>query len=1007
MRQSSDRAVINWGSFDIDEGETTRFIVPEASSVTLNRDISGDPSEIYGTLQSNGRLFLVNRSGILFGEGSRVDVASLVATTHDIRTEDFANGRLEFTIPGDPGASVINRGQVTVGNLGFGAFVAPHIRNDGAIVANLGRVEMASANGFTLDLHGDRLISFMVENPNDLGLVDSDGNPVGALVENSGTISANGGQVVLSAAAARGVINQVINTDGIIEANTVATRGGRIILGGGDAGVVQVAGKVAARGDDHGETGGTIAVMGEVLSATELAFMDASGSGGGGRLMFGGDYLGGRADDTRLAELGIERSEMDLEPSQVVALERDATLSADADDQGDGGVVIVWGDQGQFNHATLTATGGPNGGNGGFVETSAANLQFNGTVDVSASNGVGGTWLLDPLNITIDEMDEANANWFPFIDNWNLANGGSYEALSFAATDRGAIVPVDVIEDTLSRGNNVVITTLGTSGSQSGDIRLRTDVSVRNANGARLALLADDDIRIDRGVDVRARDGRLTFELAAFGGDIDADGIGRIDLDGGELILQFEDGLDISSRYDMPETVTLIALNESLGNRRSRVDFSFDDNFGHFDYTGNVVNLYPGSLDLRDRTSHGHVNLIFDHPVEARVWNLAVIWDDNHSWSADGFRVGGVEDFNALDGIPEYVGDTTVLGFGPNPGNGLVSVFEISDDLDQTVDRYIVTAPAGQAILDAHLAEVSRRTQTPVQEAVGQVEAVVDREPVGPTPARVEASFQQPERPPLFANPIVDRLLAMPAQNSPIELSDEERRAASELPLQTVSELPFSRETYDRVVVYAKSLDTIAGGMDELTEGSIAEISTVYGVSWAEVFGELLLLEEISVALSDGRYEDALVAAASRANSELVGLTALGGAAKSAAAIGRLASLPITSQVSRFVEMVAARGANQQREAYFFLRDQGFSHSQIINNDGVAQFLVSDGWIRRLYLTGRPDFAQNSTVQSPAGNISPEDFLNMMQLLYEATQNARELPMLRERVVDEFLNEQA
>jgi len=98
--QSSDKAVINWDSFDIDAGETTRFVVPDAASVTLNRDLSGDPSEIHGALQSNGRLFLVNRSGILFGEGARVDVAGLVATTHDISTEDFAAGRMAFDASG-------------------------------------------------------------------------------------------------------------------------------------------------------------------------------------------------------------------------------------------------------------------------------------------------------------------------------------------------------------------------------------------------------------------------------------------------------------------------------------------------------------------------------------------------------------------------------------------------------------------------------------------------------------------------------------------------------------------------------------------------------------------------------------------------------------------------------------------------------------------------------------------------------------------------------------------
>jgi filamentous hemagglutinin family protein len=728
VRQLSDRAVINWGNFDIGENETTRFVVPDASSITLNRDLSGDPSEIYGTLQSNGRLFLVNRSGILFGEGARVDVSGLVATTHDIRTDDFVGSRFEFNIPGDAGASVTNLGQVSVAELGFGAFVAPHVRNDGAIIANLGRVEMASANGFTLDLHGDRLISFLVENPNELGLVDADGNPVGALVENSGLISANGGQIALSASAARGVINQVINTDGIIEANTVAQQGGRIILGGGDTGVVQVSGEVSARGDNAGEAGGTIAATGEVLYAFETAFLDVSGVSDGGRLMFGGDYLGGRAEDERLFELGIERSNLILEPSQAVVLEAGARLVADAGDTGDGGVIIVWGDQAQYNYASHTATGGDLWGDGGFIETSAGYLSFAGLVDTTAPNGQAGTWLLDPIDITIDDVGSATQLQPPYLADWNLIDGGSYQAVSFAPAGTGSVVPVAAIEFALNTGNNVVITTFPSqtpAGSQRGDITLAADIRVTSGGGARLALLAGNDIEIERGVDVRSTGGPLIFELVALNGEIEGNNVGRIDLDGGELILQFRDGLDFTSTRDMPDVVTLIAQNSSLGNNRRRVEFRFDDDFGRFDYSANVANFYPGALDLRDRTASGHVNLIFANPVEARVQNLGVIWDNNHSWEALGFDTGGVESFNALDGIPEFVGGSTFLTFGSKPGRSLVPVFEVSDDVDETVDRYIVTAPAGQAILDAYLVGVERQTQTPIQQVVGQLEEIV------------------------------------------------------------------------------------------------------------------------------------------------------------------------------------------------------------------------------------------------------------------------------------------
>ena len=98
--------IINWQQFNIDRGELTRFVQQSASSQVLNRVVGVDPSVILGTLQSNGRVFLVNPNGIVFGAGSQVDVAGLVASTLRLSNDDFNNGRLRFTdTPGAGGIS--------------------------------------------------------------------------------------------------------------------------------------------------------------------------------------------------------------------------------------------------------------------------------------------------------------------------------------------------------------------------------------------------------------------------------------------------------------------------------------------------------------------------------------------------------------------------------------------------------------------------------------------------------------------------------------------------------------------------------------------------------------------------------------------------------------------------------------------------------------------------------------------------------------------------------------
>src|SRR5512132_2281037 len=74
---NTPNAIINWRGFSIGAGEATRFQQQSASSAVLNRVVGQDPSAILGTLWSNGKVFLINPNGILFGQGSRVDVAGL------------------------------------------------------------------------------------------------------------------------------------------------------------------------------------------------------------------------------------------------------------------------------------------------------------------------------------------------------------------------------------------------------------------------------------------------------------------------------------------------------------------------------------------------------------------------------------------------------------------------------------------------------------------------------------------------------------------------------------------------------------------------------------------------------------------------------------------------------------------------------------------------------------------------------------------------------------------
>ena len=291
VNQFSQNLITNWYTFNIGSSATVNFLQPNASAIALNR-VTGDtnPSQIMGTLNANGIVFLVNPNGVIFGKGSQVNAAGFLATTHDIKNSDFLAGKYNFTIPGNPTASIVNFGNITATSGGFAALVAPGVRNDGVITAQLGSVGLASSGqGFTLDMYGDKLITLAVNDHVAAQVLDvSTGRPLSSLIANNGTLSANGGKVQITAAAAKYVVDSVINNKGVIEANAVGQRGGTIVLAAATgkskpadapAQNVRLAGRISAAGKKAGQTGGTITVTGENISMTG-AKVDASGQAG-------------------------------------------------------------------------------------------------------------------------------------------------------------------------------------------------------------------------------------------------------------------------------------------------------------------------------------------------------------------------------------------------------------------------------------------------------------------------------------------------------------------------------------------------------------------------------------------------------------------------------------------------------------------------------------------------------------------------------------------------------
>ena len=369
------------------------------------------PSEIMGTLTANGRVFLINRDGILFGPGAVVNTAGFLATTNDISNSDFMAGRYNFNIPGRPDASIVNQGRITATNGGFAALVAPGVRNSGTITATLGTVALAAGNSFTLDMYGDKLITLAVNDQIAAKVIDvATGKPLKSLVTNDGKIRANGGRVELTAAAARTVVDSVINTSGVIRANSIGHRNGMIVLAaangaskpaGAPAQTIKISGKLSATGRRRGTTGGTIVVSGEHIKLAS-ARVDASGRAGGGKVLIGGDWAGGKPNKSLVNNQAAKLESFAIPTATTVSVDSATTINASATGRGNGGKVILWSDTETTFTGTILARGGARSGDGGFVEASSHRLlNYSGTTDTRAPRGTTGTLLLDPADYYI------------------------------------------------------------------------------------------------------------------------------------------------------------------------------------------------------------------------------------------------------------------------------------------------------------------------------------------------------------------------------------------------------------------------------------------------------------------------------------------------------------------------------------------------------------------------------------------------------------------------------
>ena len=472
---NSERAVVDWDSFSIGAGEVTTINQISNDAAILNRVTGGNVSEIYGTLESNGQVYLINESGILVGAEGVVDTNGFVASTLDVSNAEFlAGGDMVFKQGIDVGGGIEVHGKIRSVSGGDIFLLSREITiHEGAeVTSNGGYVGLGAGEEILLRPtdSGDGRISIRAGK----GKIKQSGTVEAAVVE---LRAAGGNEYALA-----------INNTGVIRATrAVKTRGGRVLLAGGgtvkNSGKVYAKRKVVVRSKKKIVNAGSIKIPQSKPSEAEIimeapdivveagSVLDVSAALGGGRIAIGGGFQGSKTYS--------DGTSVDIsENASTVTIEKGAQILADATENGDGGEVIVWAD-GATSFAGEVSAKGVGDGDGGFVEVSGKGvLAYAGLVDLRAENGNSGTLLLDPVSITVTTGAGA--------DDGNIADGVLNDADNFG---------VSTIED------GVIEAQLATS-----DVVLTASGLISFASGVRIEWVAPTLLDVQAGGAITAAD---------------------------------------------------------------------------------------------------------------------------------------------------------------------------------------------------------------------------------------------------------------------------------------------------------------------------------------------------------------------------------------------------------------------------------------------------------------------------------------------------------------------
>ena len=661
IRQSSDRGIIHWQDFSIARGESVKFLQPGANSAILNRVTGGKRSDLLGTLQANGNVYLINPSGILIGAGAVIDTNSFIASTLDVNDEQFmAGGDLKFM--GESTASVTNLGRITARG-GDIFLIANTVENVGTLEAPNGTVGLAAGQEVLLKSAGDERIlvaptskSSSVHNSGTItgatAELKASGNLYALAINNTGTIRATGmvnrnGRVILSANGGE------VRNSGTISARNANGGGGYVKMDSGRGGKTVNAGTIDASGKAKGAKGGRVEVLGDHVELAAGSLVDVSGDAGGGVALIGGDKQGKNPA---------------IQNAKTTKVAKGAVINADAISSGDGGTAIVWADDSTEFAGTITARGGAGGGHGGFAEVSGKEaLSFTGMVDLSAVDGNFGTLLLDPKNTRVANGGTATPG---DVGSFGTAPGTDAVIAPGTLRDLLANILIQTNNDfTLQDALDLTSTTGGTltpnkSFTVQAGRTIQIEAALTTAGGA---VNMTANATTTAGVDAMHRDAGTASIIFQAGGSLTTNN--------GDVNLTIDTGAGLTDSSSQDISFTFSTINAGAGDVKL-----LNKGPGNGGTAGGVLGFIAGNVIADELTIEAQGHIFFFNPTN----NVNTLFITN----------GGQVEFVDADDL--IVGKSTNLGGGNFSYTGSLQTGNGDVKIKTTTGNLTVNAPAFQ-----------------------------------------------------------------------------------------------------------------------------------------------------------------------------------------------------------------------------------------------------------------------------------------------------------------------